>query len=123
MSATAATRRVSVLPASSPMSSPHPFWPIRPASRGPSLDDPHRFYARILDGLAASRIPFMVGGAYGFERYTSIKRASRDFDVFVQPDRVQRVLDYFSARGFRAEFTYPHWLGKIFDASAHVDVI
>jgi hypothetical protein len=88
------------------------------------LDDAKRaLYQRALRLLVDSETPFLVGGAYAFERYTRIERHTRDFDVFVRPADVQRILDRFSAAGYHIEVTFPHWLAKIREGDGYVDVI
>jgi len=34
--------------------------------------------------LSATGVPFLVGGAYAFERHTGIARHTRDLDVFIR---------------------------------------
>ena len=34
-------------------------------------------------------MPFLVGGAYAFERYTGIARHTKDFDLFIHPRDVR----------------------------------
>ena len=43
------------------------------------------FYERSLLALHDAGVPFLVGGAYAFERYTGIARHTKDFDIFVRP--------------------------------------
>jgi hypothetical protein len=73
--------------------------------------------------LQKAGIPFLVGGAYAFERYTGIVRHTKDFDIFVRPADCTRALDAFAANGYHTELTYPHWLGKVFHADCFIDVI
>ena len=78
------------------------------------------FYRRVMHELAARDIPFLVGGAYAFERYTGIGRHTKDFDIFVHPRDVPRALDVLAASGCDTETTFPHWLAK---ASCGEDVV
>src|SRR2546423_12687343 len=96
--------------------------PCNPCA-GPVANGAQAFYAQVLDLLRDARVRFMVGGAYGFERYTGIKRHSRDFDIFVLREELERVLEIGAAHGFETEFTHPHWLGKIRKDDCYVDVI
>jgi hypothetical protein len=70
------------------------------------------FYVATLDTLIASGVPFLVGGAYALARDTGIARDTKDLDVFVHPDDVERVLRLFSDAGYHTELTFPHWLGR-----------
>jgi hypothetical protein len=73
----------------------------------------HDFYVDALDILIASRVPFVVGGAYAFACHTGIARDTKDLDVFVHADDVERVLRLFADAGYRTDLTFPHWLGKV----------
>jgi hypothetical protein len=81
------------------------------------------FYARSLRQLRAARVPFLVGGAYAFERYTGIARHTKDFDVFVRKQDCRRALDVLAAGGCRAEVAFAHWLAKAFHGDDFIDVI
>jgi hypothetical protein len=82
-----------------------------------------RFYRKALTLLRESGVPFLIGGAYALERYTGIERHTKDFDVFLLPEDAPRVLDYFAARGYRTEMTFPHWLGKVYEGDECIDLI
>jgi hypothetical protein len=81
------------------------------------------FYCRAMHTLLDADVPFLVGGAYAFERYTGIARHTKDFDVFVRRADAERALDAFAAAGYHTELTFPHWLGKAFCSGDFVDVI
>ncbi len=85
--------------------------------------DANRFYASVLHALASARIPFLVGGAYALYRYTGIARFTKDFDIFALPADRDRILAVVGAAGHRAEVTFSHWLAKVYDGDAFVDVI
>ena len=97
------------------------------SSHTPTLDDldleTRAFYARVLTTLKASGIPFLVGGAYAFERYTGIVRHTKDLDIFVRKSDCDRIFELFAATGCRTELSFPHWLGKIFYKEDFVDLI
>jgi hypothetical protein len=81
------------------------------------------FYLPAVCALDQASLPFLVGGAYAFERFTSIERDLKDFDIFVQRSDCQRVLDKLSAIGYQTELTFPHWLGKAVCGPHYIDVI
>jgi hypothetical protein len=81
------------------------------------------FYARSMSALTAAGVPFLVGGAYAFERYTGIARHTKDFDIFVRPGDVDRVFAVLSAAGCETEVTFPHWLAKARCGGELVDII
>jgi hypothetical protein len=81
------------------------------------------FYCRALAALSASGLPYLVGGAYAFARYTGIARHTKDLDVFVHRDDVESALAVLDGIGCHTEVTYPHWLGKAKCSGDFVDVI
>ena len=91
---------------------------------GVELDPVSRdFYCRVMHDLAEQGIPFLVGGAYAFERYTGIARHTKDFDLFVHPRDVERVLAVLSADGCRTDLAFAHWLAKAHCGEDVVDLI
>lgn len=98
---------------------------MAPISAGLEEIDPQafRFYRKALEVLRASRLPFLVGGAYAFGYYTGIVRHTKDLDVFVRPADARAVLAAFGKAGYRTEITFEHWLGKVFYENDFIDVI
>jgi hypothetical protein len=81
------------------------------------------FYLPAVGALDEAGLPFLVGGAYAFERFTGIERDLKDFDIFVRPTDCQGVLNKLSAIGYQTELTFPHWLGKAVCGQHYIDVI
>src|SRR5215471_3839244 len=73
--------------------------------------------------MAGTGVPFLVGGAYAFERHTGIARHTRDLDVFLHESDFKTVCERFEAAGFRCEVPFPHWLGKVYKGRTYVDLI
>lgn len=82
-----------------------------------------QFYRDVLVVLNEGGVPFLVGGAYAYARYTGIKRPTKDFDIFIRPQDVERSLDLLGGAGFTAEATFPHWLAKAGRGLNFVDII
>ncbi|HEX6287795.1 MAG TPA: nucleotidyltransferase [Herpetosiphonaceae bacterium] len=82
-----------------------------------------KFYEHTLNILRDSQIPFIVGGAYAFERYTGIARHTKDLDLFVREQDCEQVLAVLAAAGYQTELTFPHWLAKAYCGDDFVDVI
>lgn len=88
------------------------------------LDDQARaFYVRTLTVLGHAEIPFLVGGAYAFARYTGIERHTKDLDLFVMPEDAPRALATLAEAGYTCDMTFPHWLGKAHCGEDFVDII
>lgn len=81
------------------------------------------FYREAMDAFDEAGVPFLVGGAYAYARYTGIERHTKDFDVFVRPEDFDRALDAFARKGWPTERTFAHWLGKGLKGEDFVDVI
>ena len=81
------------------------------------------FYRKALTVLTEAKVPFLVGGAYALGSYTGIIRVTKDFDLFVRPEAIYRVMDVLAAAGYRTELTFPHWLGKAFHGQGFIDLI
>jgi len=88
--------------------------------RGPEATS---FYVEALTQLSRSRIPFLLGGAFALTHYTGIDRRTKDLDLFLREAHVGRALDLFRSLGYRAELSFPHWLGKVYCGDEYVDLI
>ncbi|MCC2633559.1 MAG: hypothetical protein K0S48_1445 [Ramlibacter sp.] len=94
----------------------------------PSLEDevaPHTaaFYRRALRVLAEAEVPFLVGGAFAHACYTGIRRSTKDLDLFIRRDDLERVQALMGAEGWRSELSYPHWLAKVHAGEDFIDLI
>jgi hypothetical protein len=83
----------------------------------------YAFYRSVMSRLNDANIPFLVGGSYAFAYYTSIMRNTKDFDIFVRRQDMERALAALHSGDCRTEFTYPHWLGKAICGDDLVDII
>lgn len=97
--------------------------PFGPPGHGLLSTEAREFYRNAIDILDAAGIPFLVGGAYALERYTGVVRHTKDFDLFLRSRDCNQALDEFTARGFRSELTFPHWLGKVYSNESFIDLI
>ena len=95
----------------------------RPAHLAPET---WQFYRDAMSALNAAGVPYLVGGAYAFERYTGIERHTKDFDIFCRREDAEEILRVLRDDvGCRTELTFPHWLGKAYNPGTgdFVDVI
>ena len=81
------------------------------------------FYRRTMRKLEQAGVPFLVGGAYAYARYTGIVRHTKDFDLFLRPSDFDRGLEVLSRAGYKTDRKFPHWLGKAYEGDAFVDLI
>jgi nucleotidyltransferase DUF2204 len=91
----------------------------------PLLTTPEKaeLYRTALEMLNRSGVPYMVGGSFAFQYFSGISRSTKDFDIFVRPRDVRRVLDVLTRAGFRTEMAFTHWLAKAHHADKFIDVI
>ena len=85
--------------------------------------DKAELYRSALEMLNRSGVPYLVGGTYAFQYYAGISRTTKDFDIFVRPRYVQRVLDVLQRTGFKTEVAFTHWLAKAHHGDKFIDVI
>jgi len=84
------------------------------ATQSETLVDPasRRFYVDSMELMRDGGVPFLVGGAYAFARYTGIERHTKDFDVFIRREDFPKAKKVFEKAGYQSDLTFPHWLGK-----------
>jgi hypothetical protein len=94
-----------------------------PRATAEQMSAAHKVYREGLGRMVRSGVPFLVGGAYAFGRYTGIERFTKDFDVFVRPEDLDRLLGVLDDAGFRTERTFKHWLAKAYCGDDFLDLI
>jgi hypothetical protein len=88
-----------------------------------SAQDTNTFYRRTLHVLSDAGVPFLVGGSHAFLHYTGIVRNTKDFDLFLRREDIERAMEALRAAGYRTELTFPHWLGKAWQHDDFVDLV
>lgn len=81
------------------------------------------FYRQAIAIMEQSGIPFLIGGAYAFGCYTGIVRHTKDLDLFVHQNDVDRVFEVFVEHGYETKLEIPRWLGKVIKGDIFVDII
>jgi hypothetical protein len=80
-------------------------------------------YRHVLCTLRDARVPFLVGGAFAFDRHTGIGRETKDLDLFVRERDVERGLSVLERASCRISRAHPHWLAKARCEGQVVDII
>jgi hypothetical protein len=94
------------------------------AAVAPVIDpEARKFYVRALTKLDENGLPYLVGGAYAFARYTGIERYTKDFDIFIRRSDFDRAVEILGRAGYRTELTFPHWIGKAYHKEDFIDLI
>ncbi len=65
----------------------------------------------------------MVGGAYALKTHSGVWRDTKDLDIFLRKDCIERALETLEAAGYRTEVTDPLWIAKAFQGPWFVDLI
>jgi predicted nucleotidyltransferase len=81
------------------------------------------FYRSALERLREADVPFLVGGAFAFERYTGIKRHTKDVDLFIIRRDLNHAFEALSEAGSEPEMTSSHWLAKVKRGELFLDLI
>ena len=88
------------------------------------LDEQSRdFYRSALARLDQNKLPYLVGGAYAFARYTGIERHTKDFDIFIRRGDWERAAKILRDAGYEIDLAFPHWIGKAFNGEDFIDLI
>ena len=94
------------------------------AAVGSVIDPKARdFYVRALGKLDENKVPYLVGGAYAFARYTGIERHTKDFDIFIKRSDFDHAAEVLEKAGYRSELKFPHWIGKAYHNDDFIDLI
>jgi hypothetical protein len=80
-------------------------------------------YARWLNLVNSTGVPYAIGGAYAVHKHTGIWRNTKDLDLFVRPGDVKPILNAMVEAGFETEVTNPAWLAKIRHRPYSMDLI
>ncbi|HEY4541618.1 MAG TPA: nucleotidyltransferase [Noviherbaspirillum sp.] len=86
-------------------------------------DSTLKFYRGVLHTLDRAGSRFVLGGAYAFNHYTGVNRATRDLDLFIRREDFEQISAALQQAGYDTELTYPHWLGKIHSDGVYIDLI
>jgi hypothetical protein len=89
---------------------PSPAPPPRQADLRPAIE--RGAHLLTISALKDAEIPFVVAGAYALHLYTGIYRDTKDLDLFLPREHVDRALEILSAAGFRTEMSDPIWIAK-----------
>jgi hypothetical protein len=97
--------------------------PLAPSIEEEVHPDTAAFYRRALQVLSDAGVPFLVGGAFAHACFTGIRRNTKDLDLFIRREHLDRVQDLVRAEGWRTELPYPHWLAKVYAGEDFIDLI
>jgi len=79
--------------------------------------------ARWLTLLNETGVQYAIGGAFAVHAYTGIWRDTKDFDVFVAPHDLKKVLDRLGQAYFNPDIRDTCWLAKVESTPFNLDII
>ncbi len=82
------------------------------ADRRPAIERGAHLLA--LSTLKNAEIPYVVAGAYGLHVYTGVYRVTKDLDIFLRRQDVERSLEVLSEVGFQTSMLDPVWIAKAY---------
>ena len=59
------------------------------------------FYCALLQTLQRHKLPFLIGGAFGFAQLTGIRRPTKDLDIFIRQRDWDRLAGLAADCGYR----------------------
>jgi hypothetical protein len=81
------------------------------------------FYQTVMIALHDAGIPFLVGGTFAMERLAGIARQTKDLDLFVRRQDLDRITEALVAAGVECRIAFAHWLAKATRGDLLVDLI
>jgi hypothetical protein len=81
------------------------------------------FYQTVLASLHDAGIPFLVGGTFAMERLAGIARQTKDLDLFVRRQDLERIERALASAGVQFQIAFQHWLAKARQGDRLVDLI
>ena len=80
-------------------------------------------FSEVLHLLSAENILFAVSGAFALQRHTGIWRDTKDLDVFLTDDQIDKAFELLRAHGYETEICDPVWLCTVHRGPYFVDLI
>lgn len=94
------------------------------SSQPPELPAEQRqLFVEVLELMNRKQVPYVVSGAFALYEHTGICRDTKDLDLFLPAEHVDRALDALRVAGFATEVADPVWLAKAHRADFFVDLI
>lgn len=80
-------------------------------------------FREVLELMERERLPVVVSGAFALHEHTGISRDTKDLDLFLPAQEVERALQVLNRDGFETEVLDPIWLAKAHRGEYFVDLI
>src|SRR4029077_7085598 len=80
-------------------------------------------FREVIQLLEQNRVPFVISGAFALHEHTGIWRDTKDLDLFLPAQEVERALQVLNRDGFETAVLDPVWLAKAHRGEYFVDLI
>ncbi len=80
-------------------------------------------FREVLELMEREQVPVVVSGAFALHEHTGIWRDTKDLDLFLPAQEVERALQVLDRDGFETEVLDPVWLAKAHRGEYFVDLI
>jgi hypothetical protein len=80
-------------------------------------------FVEVLRQLSSHRIPYAVSGAFALHEHTGIWRDTKDMDLFIAKEDLERAMGVLDVAGLAPEVCDPVWLCKARRGEFYVDLI
>ena len=97
--------------------------PLTSGSASPVPAEAVTLYRDVLLTMNDRGIRYAVAGAFALQKYTGIRRRTKDLDLFLKASDVPAALDHLCEQGFHCETLDPVWLSKAHRGEYFVDLI
>lgn len=97
--------------------------PVSSSAAPQFAPEQEKLFRAVLLILNERKVPYAVSGAFALHEHTGIWRDTKDLDVFMGADQVERTLEILRDHGFKTEVTDPIWLCKVRQGEYYVDLI
>jgi hypothetical protein len=82
-----------------------------------------KLFRDVLRLMNRKQVQYAVSGAFALHEHTGIWRQTKDLDLFVPVDEVQKALEIAEEAGYAIEIKDPVWLAKVRKNGHFVDII
>ena len=73
----------------------------------------HAFYAEVLKILKDAKFSFMVAGGFAVNAYTSLRRPTKDIDIFCKAGDYPKILNKFTSLAYKTQVLDDRWIAEV----------
>lgn len=89
----------------------------------PNTQSADSFYAKVLNIIIKSNVPFLVGGGFAVDFYTDFKHPTKDLDIFCKAGDYPKILTILHLAGIKVQVLDERWIAKAEEGNYFVDLL